>query len=107
MMKIRQARTTSLRAPFTIGDQSFTLYSKYFTKNTKTAYIIRYLPVPEAAEHISKYFFVTKPDPKASAVLLSVKTENLQKGIDILNSFINELNAADIEDRIKLSASTV
>jgi len=95
------------REPFTLGDQSFTLYSKYIVKNIKTAYIVRYLPVPEAAEHISKYFVVSKPDPKASAVVLSIRTENLQKGIDILNAFINELNAADIEDRIKLSANTV
>ena len=39
--------------------------------------------------------------------MLSVKTENLQKGIDVLNAFVTELNAADIEDRIKLSTNTV
>jgi capsular exopolysaccharide synthesis family protein len=95
------------REPFAVGEQTFILYSKYLINGNKTAYIVRYLPVSDAAANLSRYFSVNKPDAKASAIELSVKTENLQKGMDVLNAFINELNDADIEDRNKLSASTV
>ena len=95
------------KEPFMIGGQSFILYSKYAIQGNSGTYIVKYLSITQCAENLSKYLIITKPDAKASAITLSIKTENLQKGIDVLNDFINELNETDIDDRNKLSANTV
>ncbi len=95
------------REPFFIGKQSFILYPKQPILNSKAVYIVRYLPVSAAADTYLKYLNISRPDAKSSAIDLSLKTENLQKGIDILNAFVKELNESDIEDRIKLSDNTV
>jgi capsular exopolysaccharide synthesis family protein len=95
------------KEPFVINEQAFVLYPKLPIQIGKTEYIIKYIPVSSAADKISKYLSISKPDAKASAIQLTLKIENLQKGIDILNAFINEFNTSDIEERIKLSDNTV
>jgi capsular exopolysaccharide synthesis family protein len=95
------------REPFIIGRQGFILYPKRTISNSKTIYIVKYLPVSAAAANYSSMLTVSRPDAKSSAIDLKLKTENLEKGIDILNAFVKELNESDIEDRIKISNNTV
>lgn len=95
------------REPFFLGRQSFILYPKQSISNGKAIYIAKYIPVSSAADDYSSLMSITRPDVKSSAIDLKLKTENLDKGIDILNAFVKELNESDIVDRIKISNNTV
>jgi capsular exopolysaccharide synthesis family protein len=95
------------REPFFIGRQGFILYPKRVISNSNAIYIVKYIPVSAAADDYSSMLAITRPDVKSSAIDLKLKTENLEKGVDILNAFVKELNESDIEDRIKISNNTV
>jgi capsular exopolysaccharide synthesis family protein len=71
------------------------------------AYIVKWESVESAVDHLFANLAVKPFDAKTSVIELSLKTENLQKGKDILNALAVELNAADEIDRTKLSQSTV
>jgi len=93
--------------PFTVNGQSFILTTKEKNPDGEGEYIARWQPVKDAAADLSKYFNVKAYDTKTSVIQLSVKTENIQRGKDVLNALFNEFNLSDIEERIKLSDSTV
>jgi len=70
-------------------------------------YIVRWHSVKAMATQLAENLSVKPFDNKTSVLELTLKTENLQKGKDILNKLVEELNARDEADRDKLSRSTV
>jgi capsular exopolysaccharide synthesis family protein len=93
--------------PFSVSGQSFVLEPKRTIQSEDGEYIVRWQPVAAAAAKLSKDLTVKAYDTKTSVIQLSVKTANLQKGKDLLNALLAEYNMSDIEDRNKLSESTV
>lgn len=93
--------------PFTIEGQAFVLTPKRTIAGETGNYTVRWQPVAEAAAQLSKDLAIKAYDTKTSVILLSIKTENLQKGKDVLNALFTEFNRSDKEERIELSESTV
>ena len=93
--------------PFNIKEQVFVLNSKVAIKKSNATYIVVWDPVSLTANQFSKDLALKAFDNKTSVIEASIKTANLQKGKDVLNSLFTEFNLSDIEDRNKLSASTV
>ena len=93
--------------PFVIKEQVFVLNSKVPIVKNSTTYIVEWNPVILSANQLSKELALKAFDNKTSVIEASIKTANLQKGIDVLNSLFSEFNLSDIEDRNKLSSSTV
>ena len=93
--------------PFIIQEQVFVLNSKVAIKKSNATYIVVWDPVSLSAGQFSKDLGLKAFDNKTSVIEASIKTANLQKGKDVLNSLFTEFNLSDIEDRNKLSASTV
>jgi capsular exopolysaccharide synthesis family protein len=98
----------SWRQPFVLTGQIFTLVPKRaITDAGKDTYIIRWQPIREAAAELSAAFSVKAFDTKTSVLELSVKTGNIQRGKDLLNALFFEFNLSDIEERNRISDSTV
>lgn len=93
--------------PFLLGGQSFVLMAKKQISDNDRDFLVRWNPVQEAAAEISNQLSIKSVDPKTSVIQLSLKTENLQRGKDVLNSLFAEFNTSDIEDRNKISDNTV
>lgn len=93
--------------PFIINKQNFILSPKGAIQNDDDEYIVIWKPIRVAASELKNNFTVIAPDSKTSLIQLSLKTENLQKGKDVLNALFTEFNLADIEERTKLSENTV
>lgn len=93
--------------PFVIDNQVFVLSAKTKIQNPDGEYIVIWEPVEVTAAKLSENYTVKPYDTKTYAIQLSVKTENLNKGKDVLNAIFNEFNQSDIEDRNKLSHNTV
>jgi capsular exopolysaccharide synthesis family protein len=93
--------------PFTISNQLFILSPKGAIQDGDGEYIVKWEPVSWVAGGLSANLTVKAYDTRTNAIVLTVKTENLKKGEDVLNGLFNEFNRSDIEDRNKLSRSTV
>lgn len=93
--------------PFAISNQVFVLSPKANLQNNDGEYIVRWEPVSLAAVALSIEFNAKQLDPKTDAIQLYIKVENLDKGVDVLNALFTEFNQSDIEDRNKLSQTTV
>ncbi|MDQ6812940.1 MAG: polysaccharide biosynthesis tyrosine autokinase [Bacteroidota bacterium] len=107
--KEKEGKLQSFRwnEPFRYNNQIFVLSPKGFIKPGDGNYIVRWVPVAVAAAGLSANFTAKASDTKANAIQLSIKTENFKKAADVLNAVFNEFNLTDIEDRNKLSQSTV
>ncbi|HTE28215.1 GumC family protein [Flavitalea sp.] len=70
-------------------------------------FIVRWYSVKSMADHLAENLSVKPFDSKTSVLELSLKSENLQRGKDVLNKLVEELNAKDEADRAKLSNTTV
>lgn len=106
-MKNEKSNLFKWNEPFTISGQTFILVLKKKNPEKDAEYIATWQPVKDAAGELSKDFKVKAFDTKTSVIQLSLKTENIQRGKDVLNALFNEFNLSDIEDRNKLSDSTV
>jgi capsular exopolysaccharide synthesis family protein len=106
-MKNEKSRLFHWNEPFTVNGQTFILRLKPNLPGRDAEYIVNWQPVSVAAGELSKNFKVKAFDTKTSVIQLSLKTENIQRGKDVLNALFNEFNLSDIEDRNKLSDSTV
>jgi capsular exopolysaccharide synthesis family protein len=93
--------------PFTASGQTFVLVPHGKIISGDGGYLIKYEPVPVVSSKLISGLFVKTLDNQSNAILLQLKTENLQKGVDILNALFNEFNISNVEDRNKLSAATV
>lgn len=104
--KLLQFRWNEL---FTISGQQFVLApsGKIGSQVQTVDYIARWQPVGEAASKLSDALVVKADETKSSAIDLSIKTENLGKGVDLLNALFEEFNESDMEDRKKLSDITI
>jgi capsular exopolysaccharide synthesis family protein len=94
-------------SPFRINGQTFVLEAKRKTFANEPEYIVQWKPVGLVTSELLKYLTVKALDPKSNVIELSLITENLQKGVDVLNGLFEEFNLSDIEDRTNLSKSTV
>ena len=94
--------------PFTISNQQFVFIPspKGNYVNQDVDYTVRWQPVWQAASKFSQSL-VTKASDKASVIELSLKAENLDEGVDLLNALFEEFNMSDMEDRKKLSDNTI
>lgn len=93
--------------PVTISGQTFVLAPKRVIGNEEVEYIINWLPPRVEAQKQSQNLTVSPVDTRSSLLQLSLKTENVEKGKDVLNALLAEFNLADIEDRNKIYESTV
>ncbi len=93
--------------PFTIDGQVFILKAKRKISNEKGAYIAKWQPIAYTAAELSSNFLVRPVDSKSSVIELSIKTENLQKGKDVLDAVFAEFNRLNLEERNEISRNTV
>lgn len=93
--------------PFIAGGKTFVLSPNSKDANFNGNYEVTWETVESAAAKISDNLTVRAYDPKTSVIHLSLLTENLEKGKDLLNALYNEYNLADIENRNKISETTV
>ncbi len=93
--------------PFTAGHQTFLLEPNKKTPETDGEYIVRWKSISKAASELSGNFTVKAFDTKTSVIQITLKAENIQLAKDLLNALFNEFNLSDIEERNKLSDSTV
>lgn len=93
--------------PFAISGQTFVLAPKRVIGNEEVEYIVNWLPPRVEAQKQSQNLTVSPVDTRSSLLQLSLKTENVEKGKDVLNALLNEFNLSDIEDRNKIYESTV
>ncbi len=93
--------------PFTIDNTDFVLKPKGIIHPGKNDYSIKVQSTKEAANELSESLTAVAYDSKTSAIKLSITTQNKYKAEDILNALFKEFNESDIEDRNKLSESTV
>jgi len=105
--KDREPQSFSWGKSFTLNGQNFILKPKYQIKKTDAEYIVKWLPTYTVAESLLNDLSVHAYESKANAIELSLITENLQQGQDVLNALYKEFNLMDIEDRNKLSENTV
>lgn len=89
------------------GGEQFILSNNFNRNNYKDIYRIQWQPVIETADMFSKELSIKSYDSKTSVIQLAIKTDNLNLGKDVLNALFSEFNRADIEERNKLSESTV
>lgn len=93
--------------PFIVRNDTFILMPlKSFDKGDGN-YITVWHPVAETAEDLSGKLSVYAFDSKTNIIQLSILSQNLQQGKELLNAIASEFNLSDIEDRNKLSESTV
>lgn len=93
--------------PFTISGESFVLAPKRMIEADEGEYVVRWEPVAQTASSISDNLFTKPYDSRTSVIVLTLKTENLRKGKDILNALLHEFSLTDVEDQIKLSENTI
>ncbi len=95
------------RLPFNINGLSFLLNPTDQLKKANGEYIISYEPAFVTAGQISKNLVIKTLDEQTNAITMSLKTPNQEEGKDELNALFAEFNLMNIEDRNRLSASTV
>lgn len=93
--------------PFLADGKTVVLSPTTWKKNEKVNFLVTWKPVTAVAAELSGSLSVTPFDVKTNAVELSLKTENLQKGKDILNAVFREFNLSDIEERNRIAENTV
>jgi capsular exopolysaccharide synthesis family protein len=93
--------------PFKFAGNNVALTNSNPYRVSGSSYIVKWESVKSAVDRLFENLSAKPFDAKTSAIELSLKTENLQRGIDILNALASELNAADEVDRTKLSQATV
>lgn len=70
-------------------------------------YIVQWRPVAAEAGSLSGKFSVDPLDKRSNVLSLKLTTQNIDRSADILNAVCTEYNLSDIEERNKLSESTV
>lgn len=93
--------------PLNIAEQTIVLNSKNNVQKNTATYIVEWNPVKSTANILSKELALKNFDNKTSVIEVFLKSTNLEKGKDVLNALFAEFNLTDIEDRNKLSTSTV
>jgi capsular exopolysaccharide synthesis family protein len=91
---------------FETGTKKFILTHNRPVQNLEGNYMIRWMPVKQAAEAIENSFSVDVLDKKTSIIKLEIVTENLRRGQDILNSICREFNLADLEEKNAVAEKT-
>jgi len=92
--------------PFKLDGQQ---YEFKLTKPAEASgdYLVKWESVKVTAQEFSDELGVKPFDSETSVLELSLKSENQEKGNDILNGLVKELNNSDETDRAKLSQTTV
>ena len=93
--------------PFMHNYQSFVLRLKRPIRPSDAIYIVRWEPVEKTAAHFLNNLAVRVFDSKTNAINISLRTENIELGKDVLDALFSEFNLMDIEERNRLSENTV
>ncbi len=93
--------------PFGVKGQTFLLQPNGTVPGEEEVYLVQWQPVADAAARLSGQINTRPFDPETSVIELSMKTDNLLFGKDVLNALFTEFNLTDIEDRNRLSENTV
>ncbi len=93
--------------PFEVGSKTFALTPSRTIKSGDGNYLVTWRPISYSAALILGTLSVAPFDTKSSAIQLSLKSENLDMGKDILNTIYTEFNLSNIEDRTNISENTV
>lgn len=93
---------------FTINGSTFILSAvpgTVFSKNDD--YAIKWVPVWQAGGELQSKMTFSILSEKTSIIQIDILIENMRRGQDVLNAFVNEYNLSDIEDRNILSQNTI
>ena len=93
--------------PIQIKDWRFALKPKHQGADIAGEYSMKYTPAEYAANEMLKNLIAEPYDQQTNAIKLSLKTENLGRGNDFLNALFDEFNQSDVNERNRLSDSTV
>lgn len=104
----QQKFTFGWNVPFKFKSNTYILVPKQSLDfNPESSYIVQWRSAASEAGSILGKFSVKEDEEGSNILSLSIKTENLKRSEDILNAICAEYNLADIEERNKLSESTV
>ncbi|TDH24633.1 polysaccharide biosynthesis tyrosine autokinase [Segetibacter sp. 3557_3] len=103
----KQNKGFKWQTPFVLNKQTFVLSPTGQIVPGDGDYLVSWLPIQQVTASLLGNLSIKSYDIKTSVIELSIKTENLQKGKDILNALFTEFNQADIEERKRLSVTTV
>jgi capsular exopolysaccharide synthesis family protein len=93
--------------PFKLNGDIFILVPKSGNFESQSKYMATWNPVKQAAGEISGKFNVDALDKKTSIIQLTLITENLKRGEDILNAICEEFHQSDIDDKNEVSEKTI
>lgn len=104
----QKAFTFGWNVPFTFMTNTYILVPKQGMDFREDAtYVVRWRPVSAEAGSLLGKFSVKEDEEGSNVLKLKMKSENLERNEDVLNSICTEYNLMDIEERNKLSESTV
>lgn len=103
-----QKYTFSWNVPFVIKTNTYILVpKKTMDFDPEATYQVRWRSVAREASSLQGSFSAEEYDEDASILKLTLKSQNLERSEDVLNAVCTEYNLMDIEERNKLSESTV
>lgn len=70
-------------------------------------YVVEWKPIRNAASEIHQQLTVASTSIKTTIIQFSILTENAEEGKDILNAMIREYSIMNIEDKNRVSRSTI
>lgn len=104
----QQQYTFGWNTPFKVKQNTYVLIPKEgMDFDFDATYLVRWRSVAAEAGSLSGKLDVEEDDEGSNILTLVMTTENLKKCEDILNAVCTEYNLSDIEERNKLSESTV
>ncbi len=93
--------------PFLMNSKKFVLVPNGKIQPSKNKYKVTVKPVDQAANELSKWFSVTMNATNNTIIELSLLTENLERGKEVLDGIVSEFIEANIEDKKKIAKNTI
>lgn len=93
--------------PFVLDNKKFVLVPNGKLPNDVVQYKVTVKPVEQAAGELSQRFSVTMTATNNTIIELSLLTENLERGKEVLDAIVAEFIEANIEDKKKIAKSTI
>ncbi|MGN6618796.1 MAG: hypothetical protein ACTHJ5_16600, partial [Ilyomonas sp.] len=93
--------------PFLLDNKKFVLIPNGKIQYEKEKYKVTVKSIEQAANELSKRFSVTMTATNNTIIELSLLTENLERGKEVLDGIVSEFIEANIEDKKKIAKSTI
>ncbi|RZL13135.1 MAG: polysaccharide biosynthesis tyrosine autokinase, partial [Pedobacter sp.] len=104
----QQKYAFSWNVPFVIKTNTYILVPKQTTDfNPEATYHVRWRSVARESGSLQGGFGAAEYKDDANTLMLTMKLQNMERAEDVLNAICTEYNLMDIEERNKLSESTV